>query len=59
LPRLEQLIQEAVITVQKELIAEAVNIVIHIERSGHGRKIREIARVEGIEAGRYLLTKID
>lgn len=59
LTRLEQLIQEAVITVPKELIAEAVNIVIHIERSGHGRKIRDIVRVEGMEMGKYRMSKID
>jgi type IV secretion system protein TrbB len=59
LTRLEQLIQEAVITVPRELIAEAVDIVIHIERVGHGRKIKEISRVEGVEAGRYLMTGID
>jgi len=59
LTRLEQLIQEAVITVPKELIAEAINIVIHIEKSGHGRRIREIVRVDGVEAGKYLMLKID
>jgi len=58
LTRLEQLIQEAVITVPKELIAEAVNIVIHIERSGHGRRIREIARVKGITEGKYVLSEV-
>lgn len=58
LTRLEQLIQEAVITVPKELIAEAVNIVIHIERCGHGRKIREIARVGGISNNTYDMTKV-
>jgi len=58
LTRLEQLIQEAVITVPKELIAEAVNIVIHIERSGHGRKIREIVRIGGISEGKYDLSKV-
>lgn len=58
LTRLEQLIQEAVITVPKELIAEAVNVVIHIERSGHGRKIREIVRVEGFEDEKYSLSSI-
>ena len=59
LTRLEQLIQEAVITVPRELIAEAVDIVIHIERSGHGRKIKEISRIEGVEAGKYLMARID
>lgn len=57
LTRLEQLIQEAVITVPKELIAEAVNIVVHIERSGPGRKIREIVRVEGVVEGTYKLVR--
>jgi type IV secretion system protein VirB11 len=59
LTRLEQLIQEAVITVPRELIAEAVDIVIHIERVGHGRKIKEISRIEGVEAGKYLMAGID
>jgi type IV secretion system protein VirB11 len=59
LTRLEQLIQEAVIAVPRELIAEAVDIVIHIERAGHGRKIKEISRVEGVKDGRYLMTGID
>jgi type IV secretion system protein VirB11 len=59
LTRLEQLIQEAVISVPRELIAEAVDVVIHIERAGHGRKIKEISRVEGVENGRYLMTGID
>ena len=59
LTRLEQLIQEAVITVPKELIAEAVDIVIHIERVGHGRKIREITRVDGVEREKYIMSEID
>ena len=59
LTRLEQLIQEAVITVPRELIAEAVDIVIHIERAGHGRKIKEISRIEGVEAGKYLMAGIN
>lgn len=58
LTRLEQLIQEAVMTVPKELIAEAVNIVIHIERAGHGRKVRDIVRVGGITNNTYDLTKV-
>jgi len=59
LTRLEQLIQEAVISVPKELIAEAVNIVIHIERYGKGRRIKEIMRVEGIEEGKYIMSQVD
>ena len=59
LTRLEQLIQEAVITVPRELIAEAVDIVIHIERAGHGRKIKEISQIEGLKGGIYKMTSID
>lgn len=59
LTRLEQLVQEAVITVPRELIAEAVNIIIHIERTGHGRTVKNILRVEGVEAGKYITRKID
>jgi type IV secretion system protein VirB11 len=59
LTRLEQLIQEAVVTVPRELIAEAVDIVIHIERAGHGRKIKEISRIEELKGGIYEMTRID
>lgn len=59
LTRLEQLIQEAVVTVSRELIAEAVNLVVHIERCGTGRTIREIIQVDGVENGKYQTTRID
>jgi type IV secretion system protein TrbB len=59
LTRLEQLVQEAVITVPKELIAEAVNLVVHIDRCGTGRKIREIIQVDGVESGKYQINRID
>ena len=59
LTRLEQLIQEAVVTVSRELIAEAVNLVVNIERCGTGRKIREIILVDGVENGKYQVTRID
>ena len=58
LTRLEQLIQEVVATPQRELIAEAINLLIYIERENHGRKIKEIARMEGCENGKYRLTAI-
>jgi type IV secretion system protein TrbB len=59
LTRLEQLVQEAVVSVPRELIAEAVDLVVHMERSGTGRKIREIIRVDGVESGQYQTCKID
>jgi type IV secretion system protein TrbB len=59
LTRLEQLVQEAVITVPRGLIAEAVNLVVHIDRFGGGRKIREIIHVEGMKNGAYRTMRID
>jgi len=58
LTRLEQLIQEAIATPQKELIAEAVNVIVFIERYQHGRRIREVVEVEGLQGGDYLLKPI-
>jgi type IV secretion system protein TrbB len=59
LTRLEQLIQEAVVSVPRELIAEAVDLVVHIDRCGTGRKINEIIQVDGVENGKYQTTRID
>lgn len=58
LTRLEQLVSEAISTPQRELIAEAVNVVIFIERYQNGRRIGEIAMVEGLEDSKYLLKQI-
>lgn len=55
LARLEQLIQEVSVTVPRALIAEAVNVVVHIAGRGHARRVREIARVVGHDARGYLL----
>jgi type IV secretion system protein VirB11 len=59
LTRLEQLIQEAVVSVPRELIAEAINLVVHIDRFGTGRKVRGIIRVNGVENQRYLYDKVE
>jgi type IV secretion system protein VirB11 len=57
--RLEQLIQEAVPTPQKDLIAEAVNIIIYIERTQKSRVIKEICSVKGLSKDKdYLLESI-
>lgn len=50
LRRLEQLIQEAVVTVPKALIAEAINLVAVLSGRGSARRLSELARVEGLEA---------
>jgi len=51
--RLEQLIEEAIPTPQKPLIAEAVNIVVFIERYQNDRRVKEIIEVTGFEKGDY------
>ena len=45
--RLEQLIQEANVPPQPELIAEAINIVVWISRTRTGRRVEQIKRVCG------------
>lgn len=48
LTRLEQLVQEAVATVQRELITDAVDIVVHVERCNGGRIIKDPLYVDSI-----------
>lgn len=59
LRRMEQLIQEAVVTVPRALIAETINIVAVLTREGHGRRLSELVRVEGLDsAGEYALRRL-
>jgi len=51
--RFEQLIQEAVVTVPRPLIAEAIDLVVHLEGRGSERRVREIARVSGLDGQDY------
>jgi type IV secretion system protein VirB11 len=44
---MEQLIQEAVVTVPRALIAETIDLIAVLVRDGHGRRLAELARVEG------------
>ncbi|MGG6892279.1 P-type conjugative transfer ATPase TrbB [Rhizobium sp. BR 315] len=48
LRRLEQLIQEAVVTVPKALIAETIDIVAVLSGRGSARRLSELARVDGL-----------
>jgi P-type conjugative transfer ATPase TrbB len=57
--RLEQLVQEANVPPQPALIAEAVDLIVVIVRTPTGRKITEVARVNGISASGYRLEYID
>src|SRR5665213_1905296 len=57
--RLEQLVQEATVTVPRRLIADAIDILVFLEGRGSDRKVAEVARVEGLGSdGDYELTPI-
>ncbi|HEY0843445.1 P-type conjugative transfer ATPase TrbB [Methylotenera sp.] len=47
LTRMDQLVQEVSQNPQSILIGEAVNIVVYLERTNKGRRIKEIIRVNG------------
>jgi len=58
--RLEQLIQEAVITVPRRMIAEAIDIVVFLKGRGPGRRVETIASLEGLDAnGDYRLKSLN
>ena len=52
--RLEQLIQEAVVTVPRALIAETIDLVAVLSGRGSARRLTELARVEGLGPDRRL-----
>jgi len=57
--RLEQLVQEAVVTVPRRLIAEAIDILVFLEGRGSARRVTEVVKVEGLDTdGDYALTSI-
>ena len=47
--RVEQLVQEAVVTIPRRLIAEAIDIVVFISGRGVHRRVSTIARVAGVD----------
>jgi P-type conjugative transfer ATPase TrbB len=56
LRRLEQLIQEAVITVPRAMIAETINVIAVLAGRGAQRRLVDLATVRGIsDAGDYVL----
>ncbi|MBB3890597.1 type IV secretion system protein VirB11 [Phenylobacterium haematophilum] len=50
LRRMEQLIQEAVVTVPRALIAETIDLVAVLSGRGSERRLAELTRVEGLDA---------
>ena len=53
LRRLEQLTAEASQQPMQQVIGEAVNLVVSIERAGHGRRVRQVMQVNGFDGARY------
>jgi len=47
--RIEQLIQEAVVTVPRRLIADAIDIIVFIAGRGLARRVETIARIAGVD----------
>jgi type IV secretion system protein VirB11 len=59
LRRMEQLIQESVVTVPRALIAETINVIAVLVRDGTGRRLAELAQVTGLDdRGDYLILPI-
>jgi P-type conjugative transfer ATPase TrbB len=59
LRRMEQLIQEAVVTVPRALIAETIDLIAVLAGRGASRRLVELARVEGLgPGGDYRVTPI-
>jgi P-type conjugative transfer ATPase TrbB len=58
--RLEQLIQEAVITVPRRLIAEAIDVIVFIQGRGTARRVEAIIEVTGLDAnGDYAVADLN
>ena len=58
LVRLEQLVQEAGILDSKPIIAEAVDLIIYIEKVGTSRKVQEVVALRGLLNGAYQLSEV-
>ncbi|RWD52307.1 MAG: P-type conjugative transfer ATPase TrbB [Mesorhizobium sp.] len=57
--RVEQLAQEAVVTVPRRLIAEAIDLIVFIAGRGSSRRIDAIAEVTGLDSnGDYAATQL-
>ena len=57
LRRLEQLIQEAVVTVPRALIAETIDLIAVLAGRGSARRLAELTAVKGLSpTGDYVLT---
>jgi type IV secretion system protein VirB11 len=56
--RIEQLVQEAGVQPCREMIAEAVNVIVYMHKEGTKRKVKNIMNVCGVRGGQYDLTPL-
>ena len=57
--RIEQLIQEVVVSVPRPLIAEAIDLIVFISGRGIARRVSELVRVTGLDdQGNYALVNL-
>jgi len=60
LSRIDQLVQEAGVPTQPELVGDSVDLIVSITRKNGGRRVEELLRVEGYEPGQgYCLSRVD
>ncbi|MDQ6633825.1 MAG: P-type conjugative transfer ATPase TrbB [Gemmatimonadota bacterium] len=56
--RLDRLAQRANVPSQRELIAEAIHLIVVIEGGNGGRRVTDLARVDGLDArGQYVIRR--
>ena len=58
LSRIEHLIQEAGVVPPREMLAEAVNIVIYMDKVATKRVVKDVLRVSGVKKETYVLTSL-
>jgi type IV secretion system protein TrbB len=58
--RIEGLVQEAVVTVPRQLIAEAIDVIVFVSGRGLDRRVSQVARVAGLDpdTGSYALADL-
>lgn len=56
LSRLEQLVAEVSSRAMPEVIGEAIDLIVSLERIPGGRKVREVLKVDGFRDGKYVIT---
>jgi len=59
LTRLEQLVQEVVVTVPRALLAETVHVIVSLERVAGGRRVTDLTYVTGLVQGEYCLHPVN